>query len=61
MKFDLSVMLGDDGGGGLVGGIEYSTALFDAGTMGRMAGHLVTVLEAVAADAGAAVVASCRC
>ena len=52
VKFDLSVMLGDAGGGGLVGGIQYRTALFDAGTVGRMAGHLVTVLEAVAADAG---------
>ncbi|MFJ6574306.1 amino acid adenylation domain-containing protein, partial [Streptomyces sp. NPDC091292] len=45
-KFDLSVRVegGDDT---LSGRIEYSTALFDATTMERLAGHLVTLLDAV--------------
>ncbi|MFJ2264726.1 amino acid adenylation domain-containing protein [Streptomyces sp. NPDC087844] len=51
VNFDLSLMLGDRDGG-LAGAIEYSTALFDAETVERMAGHLVAVLEAVAEDAG---------
>ncbi|MFJ9382080.1 condensation domain-containing protein, partial [Streptomyces sp. NPDC101455] len=51
VNFDLSLMLGDRDGG-LAGAIEYSTALFDAATMERMAEHLVVVLEAVAEDAG---------
>ena len=42
----------EDGGGGLAGGVEYSTALFDAATIGRMAGHLGVLLAAVAADPG---------
>ncbi|MPY46906.1 AMP-binding protein, partial [Streptomyces phyllanthi] len=50
VKFDLSVTMGDADDGGLVGGIEYSTALFDAKTISRLAGHLTTVLEAAAAD-----------
>ena len=51
VKFDLSVTFAEDGGG-LAGSLHYSTALFDAKRMERMARHLVTVLEAVAADAG---------
>ncbi|MFD4561725.1 amino acid adenylation domain-containing protein, partial [Streptomyces sp. NPDC058469] len=50
VKFDLAVKLGDSADG-LAGEIEYSTALFDAVTVERLAGHLVAVLEAVAADA----------
>jgi amino acid adenylation domain-containing protein len=50
-KFDLTVTIGERGGG-LAGLVEYSTALFDAATVDRLAGHLVTVLEAVAADPG---------
>ncbi|MFJ2261195.1 amino acid adenylation domain-containing protein, partial [Streptomyces sp. NPDC087844] len=50
VKFDLAVKLGDSGDG-LAGEIEYSTALFDAATVERLAGHLVAVLEAVAANA----------
>jgi hypothetical protein len=50
-KFDLGLTLFKEDGG-LVGGIEYSTALFDAVRVERMAGHLVTVLEAVAAYPG---------
>ena len=52
VKFDLSVMLGETGGGGLAGLIQYSTALFDAATIGRLAGHLGVLLAAVAADPG---------
>ncbi|MFD3658948.1 condensation domain-containing protein, partial [Streptomyces sp. NPDC058620] len=50
VNFDLAVMLADNEGD-LAGAIEYSTALFDAATMERMAGHLVALLEAVAVDA----------
>ena len=50
-KFDLRLILTEDGGG-LAGGIEYSTALFDSGTIGRMAGHLGVLLAAVAGDPG---------
>src|SRR6266487_140812 len=52
VKFDLTVDVGESSSGGLVGGIQYSTALFDASTAERMAGHLVGLLDAVAADAG---------
>ncbi|MFD3658950.1 condensation domain-containing protein, partial [Streptomyces sp. NPDC058620] len=50
--FDLWLMLEESGDGTLQAGIQYSTALFDAATVERMAGHLVTLLDAVAADAG---------
>ncbi|MEU8531428.1 condensation domain-containing protein, partial [Streptomyces sp. NPDC048629] len=50
VNFDLAVTLADHDGA-LAGAIEYSTALFDAATVERMAGHLVAVLEAVAVDA----------
>ncbi|TXS41851.1 amino acid adenylation domain-containing protein, partial [Streptomyces sp. or43] len=49
--FDLWLMLEESGDGTLQAGIQYSTALFDAATVERMAGHLVTLLDAVAADA----------
>ncbi|WP_375773024.1 amino acid adenylation domain-containing protein [Archangium gephyra] len=39
-------------GEGLEGGLEYNTALFEASTIARMAGHLRTLLEGVVADAG---------
>ena len=48
---DLRLVLAEDGSR-LSGEIEYSTALFDAATIERMAGHLVTLLEGVTADAG---------
>ncbi|MFC6015638.1 amino acid adenylation domain-containing protein, partial [Plantactinospora solaniradicis] len=50
-QFDLTLRFterGDD----LVGLLHYSTALFDRSTIDRLAGHLTTVLTAVAADAG---------
>ncbi|MFE4337391.1 amino acid adenylation domain-containing protein, partial [Streptomyces sp. NPDC056831] len=50
-KYDLLLTLGDsDSAGGLVGQLQYSTALFDASTVERMIGHLIGLLETVAAD-----------
>ncbi len=46
-KFDLTLHL-FDGDDQLRGVIEYSTDLFDAATMERLAGHYVTLLEGVA-------------
>ncbi|MEU9188406.1 amino acid adenylation domain-containing protein, partial [Streptomyces sp. NPDC048484] len=51
VRFDLEFRLVETGDA-LAGSVEYSTALFDAATADRMAGHLVTLLEAVAADPG---------
>ncbi|WP_258199117.1 condensation domain-containing protein, partial [Streptomyces sp. A244] len=50
-KFDLRLVLSDSGAR-LGAEFEYSTALFDAATVKRLGGHLVTLLSAVAADAG---------
>ncbi|MFD0634335.1 amino acid adenylation domain-containing protein [Catenulispora yoronensis] len=50
-KFDLTVGLAESGDGGLSGSVKYSTALFDASRMERLAGHLLMLLEAVAGDA----------
>ena len=47
--------------GDLAGDIEYSTALFDAATVERMAGHLTVLLGSVAADAGQWRVGASRC
>ncbi|WP_345673057.1 amino acid adenylation domain-containing protein, partial [Streptomyces phyllanthi] len=49
-KFDLRLIVGDGGAGGLMGMVEFSTALFDRSTVERMAGYLCTVLAAMAAD-----------
>ncbi|HYR08161.1 MAG TPA: condensation domain-containing protein, partial [Longimicrobium sp.] len=49
-KFDLSLTLTATPQG-LRGGLNYSTDLFDRGTIERMLGHLARVLEQVAADA----------
>jgi amino acid adenylation domain-containing protein len=48
-KFDLDLEL-DDRPEGLLGRFVYSTDLFDAVTMERMAGHFQKMLEAIAAD-----------
>ncbi|MET0396001.1 MAG: amino acid adenylation domain-containing protein, partial [Longimicrobiaceae bacterium] len=48
-KFDLDLSLVDDGGV-LAGGLTYATALFDPETAARMARHLETLLESMAAD-----------
>nr|WP_244239402.1 non-ribosomal peptide synthetase [Corallococcus carmarthensis] len=47
-KFDLTLTL-QDSPQGFVGLMEYSTSLFERSTVERMAGHLRTLLEAVAA------------
>ncbi|WP_146192724.1 non-ribosomal peptide synthetase, partial [Streptomyces sp. A244] len=49
-RFDVRLVL-TDGGGAMSGAIEYSTALFDAGTIDRMAGHFVALLGTLTADA----------
>jgi acyl carrier protein len=49
VRFDLSLGLSETNGG-LAGGIQYCTALFDHETVAHMAGHLVALLGAVAAD-----------
>jgi amino acid adenylation domain-containing protein/non-ribosomal peptide synthase protein (TIGR01720 family) len=51
-KFDLMLVM-VDGGEQLGGTFIYRTDLFEAETVGRMAGHLQRVLEQVAADADA--------
>ncbi|MFP2903401.1 condensation domain-containing protein, partial [Corallococcus sp. 4LFB] len=47
-KFDVSLFF-TEGAEGLRGTLEYSTALFKQSTVERMASHLRTLLEAVAA------------
>lgn len=42
---------------GLVGAIDYSPDLFEAETIGRMAGHWQTLLEAIVADPGQSIAA----
>jgi amino acid adenylation domain-containing protein len=49
-KFDLSLSLAETAQG-LRGGLNYSTDLFERGTIERMLGHLARVMEQVAADA----------
>ncbi|MEA2563442.1 MAG: hypothetical protein QOH06_4946 [Acidobacteriota bacterium] len=48
-KFDLTLMLVEEGGG-VLGAMEYACDLFDAGTVDRMLGHLCTLLGAVVDD-----------
>lgn len=47
-KFDLTLSMWDDAGS-LSGAVEYSTDLFDSGTITRMLHHLQTLLEGVVA------------
>jgi amino acid adenylation domain-containing protein len=47
-KFDLELALAQDGDGALTGIFEYPTALFDATTIERLAGHFTTLLARVA-------------
>ncbi len=49
VRFDLELGLAEHADG-LHGGFAYDADLFDAATVERMAGHLATVLRAVAAD-----------
>jgi amino acid adenylation domain-containing protein len=48
-KFDLTLNLVETPGG-LAGTLVYNTALFDAATIARMAGHFTTLLESIVAD-----------
>ncbi|HLL47941.1 MAG TPA: amino acid adenylation domain-containing protein, partial [Longimicrobiaceae bacterium] len=48
-KFDLDLMFGE-AGDELGGALTYRTALFEAETVARMAGHLETLLEVMATD-----------
>ncbi|HLL47222.1 MAG TPA: condensation domain-containing protein, partial [Longimicrobiaceae bacterium] len=48
-KFDLDLVF-TEAGDGLQGALVYRSALFEAETVARMAGHLETLLEAMAAD-----------
>ncbi|MEW5928458.1 MAG: amino acid adenylation domain-containing protein [Gemmatimonadota bacterium] len=48
-RYDLDLVMAD-AGDALAGELAYRVALFDAGTVGRMAGHLRVLLEALAAD-----------
>nr|UNF16781.1 DsaG [Streptomyces scopuliridis] len=50
--FDLTFTYWEEGGE-LRGSVEYSTDLFDASTIERLTGHLVTLAEALAAPGGA--------
>ena len=47
--FDLSLFLREREGK-YIGYIEYSTDLFDASTIERMAGHFSTLLEGIVAE-----------
>ncbi|MFJ1551977.1 amino acid adenylation domain-containing protein, partial [Streptomyces sp. NPDC088246] len=51
VRFDLVVTLGASGDE-LLGEFQYSSELFDPATIERMAGHLVTLLDALAENAG---------
>lgn len=48
-RFDITLVL-EETRDGLVGAIAYNSDLFDPGTMQRMAGHLHTLLNAIAID-----------
>ncbi|MET0400641.1 MAG: amino acid adenylation domain-containing protein, partial [Longimicrobiaceae bacterium] len=50
-KFELELALADTGDG-LAGELIYRTALFEAATAGRMAGHLEALLQSMADDPG---------
>ena len=54
--FDLTLMVAESEGG-LAAALEYSTDLFDAGTVERLLGHFRNVLEAIVADPGQPVAA----
>ncbi|MFP3989072.1 amino acid adenylation domain-containing protein [Streptomyces sp. E11-3] len=49
-KFDLDLQIKEAADGTLSGHLEYATSLFDRATVERMAGHLLRLLEAVAAE-----------
>ncbi|MFI6096986.1 amino acid adenylation domain-containing protein [Lentzea sp. NPDC051213] len=54
-KFDLAMQIAELPDGGLGGQIEYSTDLFDAATVRRLAEHFTRLLDSIAADPGTSV------
>ncbi len=52
-RTDLTLSVQRQADGSLRGHLEYATALFDEGTVRRMAGHLVRLLESATADQAA--------
>jgi non-ribosomal peptide synthetase component F len=50
-KFDLQVVVSEDGEGLVRGNVLYATDLFDASTVERMVGHMRRVLETAVGDA----------
>ncbi|MGW1108617.1 amino acid adenylation domain-containing protein [Streptomyces sp. NPDC002540] len=53
-KFDLDLQVREGAEGSLGGHLEYATALFDRATVQRFAGHLLRLLEGIAATPDAA-------
>ncbi|MBM7127893.1 condensation domain-containing protein, partial [Dyella mobilis] len=51
VKFDLDLTLGETSEGSIEGALFYATALFDAATIERYRGYLLSVLQAMVADA----------
>ncbi|HEV7551579.1 MAG TPA: amino acid adenylation domain-containing protein, partial [Candidatus Angelobacter sp.] len=49
-KVELSLLLGEDGAGGLAGALQYNTDLFDAATINRMIRHYSLLLSSIIAD-----------
>src|SRR5262249_17725078 len=54
VRFDLELVMYEEGGG-IGGGLNYVTALFDEVTIQRQIGYLITMLKAMVADSGQAV------
>ena len=59
-KFDLSMTVWEEGGE-VVGGVQYSTDLFEDETVARMVGHYERLLEGVVGERGARVSRRWRC
>ena len=49
-KFDLALLLQEDGAGRMAGYVDYATDLFDAATAAQIVGHFVHLLEGIVAD-----------
>uniref|UniRef100_UPI0031D97633 amino acid adenylation domain-containing protein n=1 Tax=Saccharothrix mutabilis TaxID=33921 RepID=UPI0031D97633 len=54
-KFDLTLSLGEEPGGGVTGALEYAADLFDHATAAALVDRFASLLAAVAADPGARV------
>ena len=49
-KFDLTLSMREEPGGGLSGSFEYNTDLFDASSIRRLADHFEVILQAIVAE-----------